>query len=56
MGHSKIAALVAEHGPAIRVMAAIKRAIDPHNIMNPCKVSISPRRRSSMSEIHKPGR
>jgi D-lactate dehydrogenase (cytochrome) len=38
IGHGKIAALVAEHGPAIRVMAAIKRAIDPHNIMNPGKI------------------
>jgi D-lactate dehydrogenase (cytochrome) len=38
IGHGKMAALVAEHGPAIRVMAAIKRAVDPHNIMNPGKI------------------
>ncbi|MEZ2221601.1 FAD-binding oxidoreductase [Rhizobium sp. RCC_161_2] len=38
IGHGKMAALVAEHGQAVRVMAAIKRAIDPHNIMNPGKI------------------
>ncbi len=38
IGHGKMAALVAEHGPIIRVMAAIKRAIDPHNIMNPGRI------------------
>jgi D-lactate dehydrogenase (cytochrome) len=30
--------LIAEHGDAISVMRAIKKAIDPDNIMNPGKI------------------
>ncbi|GAC1045101.1 FAD-linked oxidase C-terminal domain-containing protein [Rhizobium sp. No.120] len=38
IGRGKMATLVAAHGPAIRVMAAIKHAVDPHNIMKPGKI------------------
>ncbi|MSP67114.1 MAG: FAD-binding protein [Alphaproteobacteria bacterium] len=38
IGYGKIAFLEAEHGDAISVMRAIKRAIDPGNIMNPGKI------------------
>ncbi|MCH7777654.1 MAG: FAD-binding protein [Gemmatimonadetes bacterium] len=38
IGHGKIDALIAEHGEAVAVMAALKRALDPDNIMNPGKV------------------
>jgi D-lactate dehydrogenase (cytochrome) len=37
IGLHKLEALQAEHGPAVGVMAAIKRALDPHNILNPGK-------------------
>jgi D-lactate dehydrogenase (cytochrome) len=37
IGIHKLEALQAEHGDAVRVMAQIKRALDPHNIMNPGK-------------------
>ena len=37
IGVHKLDALVAEHGEAVDVMRAIKRALDPHNIMNPGK-------------------
>jgi len=37
VGVHKLAALVAEHGEAVDVMRAIKRALDPHDIMNPGK-------------------
>jgi D-lactate dehydrogenase (cytochrome) len=30
--------LIAEHGEAMSVMLAIKKAIDPDNIMNPGKI------------------
>ncbi|MFN3631150.1 MAG: FAD-linked oxidase C-terminal domain-containing protein, partial [Casimicrobiaceae bacterium] len=33
----KLEALQKEHGEAVEVMRAIKRALDPHNIMNPGK-------------------
>ena len=38
IGLGKIDALRQEHGDGIVVMAAIKRALDPQNIMNPGKV------------------
>jgi D-lactate dehydrogenase (cytochrome) len=38
IGCGKINFLLAEHGEAVRLMLAIKRAIDPHNIMNPGKI------------------
>ncbi len=37
IGIHKLKALQAEHGDAVHVMAQIKRALDPHNIMNPGK-------------------
>jgi D-lactate dehydrogenase (cytochrome) len=38
IGCDKIDFLIAEHGEAMSVMHAIKKAIDPDNIMNPGKV------------------
>ena len=38
VGYGKMDFLVAEHGEAIAVMASIKRALDPDNIMNPGKI------------------
>ena len=38
VGYGKIDFLTAEHGDAVAVMRAIKRAIDPDNIMNPGKI------------------
>jgi len=35
---TKIDFLIAEHGEAVSVMRAIKKAIDPDNIMNPGKI------------------
>jgi len=37
IGMHKLEALVAEHGEAVELMQTIKRALDPHNIMNPGK-------------------
>ncbi len=37
IGIHKLAALVQEHGDAVEVMRTIKRALDPHNILNPGK-------------------
>jgi D-lactate dehydrogenase (cytochrome) len=37
IGVHKLDALVAEHGDAVAVMQTIKRALDPHNILNPGK-------------------
>ena len=37
VGVHKLEALVAEHGEAVDLMRTIKRALDPHNIMNPGK-------------------
>ncbi len=37
IGMHKLDALVAEHGDAVDLMKTIKRALDPHNIMNPGK-------------------
>lgn len=38
IGQGKIAALAAELGPAVDVMRAIKRALDPEGILNPGKI------------------
>ena len=38
IGCGKIDFLIAEHGDAMTVMRAIKKAIDPDNIMNPGKI------------------
>src|SRR5262249_53761122 len=38
VGYGKKASLIAEHGPAMDVMRAIKRALDPDDRLNPGKV------------------
>jgi D-lactate dehydrogenase (cytochrome) len=38
IGCGKIDFLIAEHGEAVTIMRAIKKAIDPDNIMNPGKI------------------
>jgi D-lactate dehydrogenase (cytochrome) len=38
VGYGKMDFLFAEHGDAVDVMASIKRAIDPDNLMNPGKI------------------
>lgn len=38
VGFGKLKYLPAEHGEALEVMRSIKRAIDPHNLMNPGKL------------------
>ena len=37
IGVHKLDALVVEHGEAVDLMRTIKRALDPHNLMNPGK-------------------
>jgi D-lactate dehydrogenase (cytochrome) len=39
VGQGKMKYMLMEHGPAaLEVMAAIKRALDPQNLMNPGKI------------------
>jgi len=38
IGLGKLDALIQEHGEAVDVMRSLKRALDPHNLMNPGKV------------------
>jgi len=38
IGMGKLHQMAAEHGPAWSVMGQIKRALDPHNLMNPGKL------------------
>ena len=38
VGYGKMGFMTAEHGEAVSLMRTIKRALDPHNIMNPGKI------------------
>jgi hypothetical protein len=38
VGLHKIRYLEAEHGAALKLMQAVKSALDPHNLMNPGKL------------------
>jgi D-lactate dehydrogenase (cytochrome) len=42
VGFGKMKFLPAEHGEGVRVMRLMKRALDPHNLMNPGKI-VAPR-------------
>jgi D-lactate dehydrogenase (cytochrome) len=42
VGQGKINYLVQEHGPGVEVMVAIKKALDPLNILNPGKIFAVP--------------
>lgn len=38
VGTGKMKLMQKEHGPAVSVMSALKKALDPYNILNPCKI------------------
>jgi D-lactate dehydrogenase (cytochrome) len=38
VGYGKIDSVAEEHGEAVAVMATLKRALDPQDIMNPGKI------------------
>ena len=38
IGTGKMKFMQKEHGPAVTVMSALKTALDPYNILNPCKI------------------
>ena len=42
IGQGKIAYLAAEHGAGVKAMIAIKKALDPLNILNPGKIFALP--------------
>ncbi len=42
IGQGKINYLAAEHGAGVRAMVAIKKALDPLNILNPGKIFALP--------------
>jgi D-lactate dehydrogenase (cytochrome) len=42
VGLGKMEYLAEEHGPALDVMKTIKRALDPHNLLNPGKIFTTP--------------
>jgi D-lactate dehydrogenase (cytochrome) len=42
IGQGKIRYLAHEHGPGVDVMIAIKKALDPLNILNPGKIFALP--------------
>jgi D-lactate dehydrogenase (cytochrome) len=42
IGQGKINYLTAEHGPGVSAMIAIKKALDPLNILNPGKIFALP--------------
>ena len=52
MGHGKIKYLVAEHGAGAEVMAALKKTLDPDNILNPGKI-VEVERETPIRDTHR---